>query len=120
MDKTYFIDIDGTIFPHMTANELDNVYKTDHEAKPLPGVIGFWQTFRKNDVIVITTARPYKYRQYTERNLKLLNLRYDCLLMGIGNGTRILINDVASSREINAIAHNVPRDCGLKHLFTIQ
>lgn len=116
MNKTYFIDIDGTIFPHMSAKELDAVYKTNHETEILPGVVEYWQTFTEDDIIVISTARPGKYRHYTERNLRLFNLRYDYLLMDIGTGPRILINDVTEDEPIKAIAHNIPRDGGLESL----
>lgn len=118
--KTYFIDIDGTIFPHMTAEELDDVYKTNHETHILPGVEEYWETFNEDDVIIISTARPGKYRHYTERNLRLYNLRFDYLLMDIGTGPRILINDVTDKEPIKAIAYNIPRDGGLKHLINRQ
>jgi hypothetical protein len=112
-NKTYFIDIDGTILPHMSALDLDNKYKTDHIQPLLPEVIEFWNTFGSDDVIVLTTARPYKYKKYTLNTLKFHNIHYDKLLMNLANGPRILINDVTEDEPIKAVAYNVRRNGGL-------
>ena len=116
--KSYFIDIDGTIFPHMTGNQLNDVYKTEHISGILPGVVDYWNNIiMPEDIVVFTTARPQKYRQYTERNLKFHGLRYNHLLMDLGTGSRTLINDISPEQSVKAIGINVPRNGGLEHLL---
>jgi hypothetical protein len=121
IDKTYFIDIDGTILPHLSADDLDARYKTTHISDILPGVHDYWNdVIKPDDVIVLTTARPGKYRHYTENSLRHHGLRYDYLLMDLANGPRVLINDTTSEETVKATGINVQRDGGLTHLLTKQ
>ena len=117
MYKTYFIDIDGTLFKHMTAEELDAVYLTDHISEILPNVAKYFAEISATDYIVITTARPIKYYEYTVRNLSHHKLRFTKLLMDLGMGPRVLINDITDPCDLKALSHNVIRDHGLGKLL---
>jgi len=47
--------------------------------------------------IVLTSARPEKFRKITEVQLKKTGIEYDNLLMGLFHGKRIIINDYSKS-----------------------
>ena len=47
--------------------------------------------------IVITTARPEKFRSITEDQLHSFDLQYDYLLMSMHHSKRIIINDYSKS-----------------------
>ena len=54
-------------------------------------------------------------RESTERQLREAGIIYDRLIMGIGGGSRVLINDLKPDREGDtAIAINLKRDIGVK------
>jgi hypothetical protein len=53
-------------------------------------------------------------RESTERQLREAGIIYDRLIMGIGGGIRVLINDLKSDGEDTAIAINLKRDIGVK------
>jgi mannose-6-phosphate isomerase-like protein (cupin superfamily) len=64
----------------------------------------------------ILTGRRESSRQVTEKQLSNLNIFYDKLIMGIGNGDRIIINDKKPDGIKNtAYAINVVRNQGLVH-----
>ncbi len=109
--KTVFIDIDGTVFAHQGRTTTIN------ESSPvvLPGVkdkFDEWDRLGYN--IIITTGRRESFREVTERQLREAGLFYDQLVMGIGGGARVLINDMKPhSEEPTAVAITLPRDEGL-------
>ena len=96
--KTYFIDIDGTIFKHDT-NELldgakkflDNIYEND-------------------DMIILTTARHDSEGKSTEEALAKNGIEYDMILYNLGNDERILINDTKVTGKQTAFSLNVKRN----------
>ena len=46
-----------------------------------------------------------------------MGIFYDILIMGVGGGTRVLINDLKPDREdLTALAYNIGRNKGLKNL----
>ena len=111
--KTYFIDIDGTIVPYLTNVELDNMIPMNTcEEQLLPGVKELWGTFSNEDIIVMTTARCERHRQFTEKIFSDNNLVYSHLIMDLTNGPRILINDTPDMFYKKAIAVNVRRNGG--------
>jgi hypothetical protein len=66
-------------------------------------------------MIILTTGRKEGMRETTERQLREAGIVYDKLIMGIGGGTRVLINDLKPDREGDtAIAINLKRDIGVK------
>lgn len=80
----------------------------------LPGVLD--QFKRWDDLgynIVIFTGRRESMREITEQQLKGLGLAYDQLVMGVGGGKRVLINDKKANGEETAFAINVDRNKGM-------
>lgn len=110
--KTIFCDIDGTIFAHtgsMTGILLE-------EERLLPGVQEkFNEWDGKGYNIVLTTGRKESARAHTEAALRKNGLFWDHLIMGLGGGPRVLINDIKpyNPEAPTAIAINLTRDKGL-------
>ena len=89
--KTWFFDIDGTLVRHLSNEEINSGAKE----QLLPQVEEFINNlYRKGDYIILTTARWESQRLLTERMLKKFRLNYHHLIMGIGSGERILVNDI--------------------------
>ena len=113
--STWFIDIDGTIFIHLSNH--DGV----QEDEILEGTKEFWSKIPEKDCIVLTTGRPSWWRKETEESLERFGLRYDVLLMDLPSGRRILINDAkppgSSYGNIVTVpmvfCRNVERDVGV-------
>ena len=99
--KTYFIDIDGTIFQHLTNQLLD-------------GVKEFLDNIYENDdMIILTTARHDSESKSTEEALAKHGIEYDMILYNLGNDERILINDTKVTGKQTAFSLNVKRNEGL-------
>lgn len=115
MRNTYFVDIDGTLIEH-----IDNFADiTDYKVlKALPGArerTAKWHC--EGHMIILTTARPESLRKLTEEQLNAVGIMYDMLIMGVGQGKRILINDHQFDKPYKAIAYNVLRNVdGIKHI----
>ena len=76
MNKTWFIDFDGTLVA-----QKSHMSKEDYI---LPGVKDFFQKIKKDDVVVITTAREeFEHKVRVENFLKKNNLRFDIILCGL-------------------------------------
>jgi hypothetical protein len=110
--KTIFCDIDGTILRQVPFNELD-----EYNFEVLPGAREkFREWLEAGHYIVITTARPESYRDLTMRQLGRAGLSAHQLVMGIGRGERILINNNSSNEPdvARAIAIPVAKDAGFE------
>ena len=110
--KTIFCDIDGTILRQVPFNELD-----EYNFEVLPGAREkFEEWLEAGHYIVITTARPESYRDLTIRQLGRAGLSPHQLVMGIGRGGRILINNNSSNEPdvARAIAIPVAKDAGFE------
>ena len=108
--KTFFIDIDGTLIVHK--ENLHNMILSEMEV--LPNVIEkFLEWRRDGHYIVLTTARAEGARYSTERQLSKVGIFYDKLIMGLTNGQRVLINDTKSDGVPSAVAYSITRDAGL-------
>ncbi len=110
MGGTIFCDIDGVIFSHNT-----NTWHT----KDVRILQGTWQQFdlwrESGYYVVITTGRRESMRGITETQLKLFELDYDLLIMGLPRGKRVVINDrKPGSSDDMAVAINLDRDEGMK------
>ena len=110
LPNTWFIDIDGVIFPH---NGHLNKREDEYE-KPLPGVVQFFDSLDSDDRIILCTARKEYFRQKTESSLITAGIRYDLLIMELPTGKRILINDKKESGMKTAFAINITRDSGIQ------
>ena len=110
--KTIICDIDGTILHHhgkgLDGQVLENV-------KVLPGTI---EKFREWDSlgynIILITGRKESLRDITLKQLRETGLYFDHLIMGVGGGERVLINDMKpGSSKDTAHAINLVRNEGL-------
>ena len=110
-NPTIFCDIDGTLFVYRQFVDLTTI-----KAEVISSTASYIRKHKaKGAVIVITTARPEVLRPFTELELKLNNIPYDQVVMGIGRGERILINDSDEGSTVpRAIAYPVIRNEGLK------
>jgi len=108
--KTLFIDIDGTILKHQ--HTISEVYSND--AAVLPGVVAKlneWDS--QGHKIILVTARKESTRAITEQQLRQYGIAWDQLVMGVGGGTRILINDKLEKNDVDrAVGVNVITDQG--------
>jgi len=111
---TYFVDIDGTIVKYRKFSELSTSILT-----PIQDVIDFInKSYDEGCHIVITTARPNNFELFTKQELEKLGVKYHQMIMGIGRGTRIVLNDKdPQAPEIpRAWGINFIRDQGFKDI----
>jgi len=109
--KTYFIDIDGTIFKYRKFE----TYKIQKAELLVESKVFLQQVRDLGHMIILTTARPESLREHTIFELESNNVPYDKLIMGIERGPRYLINDMDPNKPgERAIAINVKRDHGIK------
>jgi hypothetical protein len=109
--KTIFCDIDGCLIKHQ------NVY--NEEMQLLDGTIEKIKEWdRKGYRLILTTGRRESAREITERNLALVGIAYDQLIMGLGPNVRVLINDLRpeDSSIDTAESYNLVRNHGIKNL----
>lgn len=112
--KTIFLDIDGTLVLHS-----ENLSK--QITKPLTLIDGTLEKLlewdRKGYNIILTTGRRESHRVQTEKQLTELGIFYDMLIMGIGGGDRVVINDRKKNKQENtAFAINIDRNEGIKNI----
>tara|TARA_R110001592_G_scaffold188358_4_gene433543 strand:+ start:16352 stop:16708 length:357 start_codon:yes stop_codon:yes gene_type:complete len=112
--KTIFCDIDGTLLHHH-----GDLHKQMLEAPLLlqgaKEKLVEWD--RKGYNIILTTGRKESCRHLTEKQLQETGIFYDQLIMGIGGGARILINDLKpNSDKETAIAINLVRNTGVANV----
>lgn len=113
--KTIFCDIDGTLVVHR--DPVSNS-KFEDGLELLPGTLEKLMEWDKLGYrIILTTGRKESMRSITEKQLSNLGVFYDQLIMGIGGGDRILINDKKQDGTLTAFAYNLIRDKeGIKNL----
>lgn len=112
--KTIFCDIDGTLIKHYSPIETS---KPNFKAEILPGVLEKLKDWTlKNYKLILTTGRKESQREVTEIQLRELGITYDMLIMGIGRGSRVIINDRKPDGTITAESYCVIRDGGLESL----
>ncbi len=125
LNKTWFIDIDGTIVHHLSNKEIDEAIDTMGEKsflveKPIEKSVEFLGNLPNSDTVVLTTARDGRHKQHTLKMLKHLRVRYDEIMFDLRSGPRYLINDIkpvgaaGNAKPLNtAYAINVERDLGI-------
>ncbi len=113
---TIFLDIDGCIFPH--PGHPNNHLTPISEMYLLPGVKEkFNEWIMKDYKIILVTGRKECTRNETVTQLKNFGITWDQLIMGIGGGNRILINDTKpNSNENTATAYTIKRNQGMSEL----
>lgn len=110
--KTIFLDIDGCLLEH--PGGLSNIVLHHERQAVLIGVrdkLDEWEC--AGYTIVLTTGRKESMRKLTEEQLNHKGLFFDQLVMGIGGGPRILINDQKKDGPVMATAINVLRNEGI-------
>ena len=111
---TFFVDIDGTIVKYRKFSELSTATLT-----PIQDVIDFInKSYDEGCHIVITTARPNTFELFTKQELEKLGVKYHQMIMGVGRGTRVVLNDKdpENSDIPRAWGINFVRDQGLKDI----
>lgn len=113
--KTIFCDIDGTLLKHFPPGQSFYNYVTSSDNMGLVGTVDkLLEWDKKGYNIILTTGRRESMRKFTEEQLESAGIFYDQLIMGIGGGVRVLINDLKpGSDEETAIAFNIKRDEGI-------
>jgi ribonucleotide monophosphatase NagD (HAD superfamily) len=134
-NKTIFCDIDGTILRHRSPTKTgqpvtssDGVYdpyivETSMTGAPvsgklvLPGTINkISEWISKGYKIIFTTGRCESQRQLTIKELEHIGIPYDQLVMGVGRGMRVLINDKKPNGDITAMSFNIDRNEGIENI----
>ena len=110
--KTIFLDIDGTLLKHqgglsqiaaMPPVFLDGVHEKLDE----------WD--KAGYRIILITGRKEAMREITENQLRQAGiLHYERLIMGVGNGSRYLINDTNAEGGETAFGITVERNKGIR------
>ena len=112
--KTIFCDIDGTLLFHH-----GDLYKQMTEEPVLLNNVKEklveWDSKGYN--IILVTGRRESCRTQTEQQLKKAGIFYDQLIMGLGGGSRVLINDLKpNSENPTATAVTIKRNEGIKNV----
>ena len=125
LNKTWFIDIDGTIVKHLHNDSIDEAIEQSGKEsylleKPLEESIKFLNSLPESDTVVLTTARDSGHENHTVNMLNHYKVRYDRIIFDLRSGPRYLINDnkpvgaVGNDKPMKmAFAVNVERDEGI-------
>lgn len=108
--NTIFCDIDGTIFKYRQYGTYEDTFP-----EVIQSTLDYLNEEKlKGSFIVLTSARQETMIGHTMKELIRAKVPFDRIILGIGRGPRILINDMDSNLEPRAIAHNLIRDEGIK------
>ena len=125
LSKTWFVDIDGTIFHHKTIEEIDKIIsnipsKSYLAERPITSAIEFFKNLPKKDKIIITTAREKRHIEHTVKALRHFGMPFDDYLFELGSGARIVVNDIKPPGAVGnkdplktAYGLDVERDVGI-------
>ena len=113
--KTIFSDIDGTLVKHVSPFESA---KRSLKMELLPGTIKKLEEWdMKGYSIILTTGRKESCGKVLEKQLSDAGIMYDQLIMGIGGGQRVLINDTKPYGDFDtATGKNLDRNQGISKL----
>lgn len=115
--KTIICDIDGTLVKHEGGVCKAAMQDDGYEQDLLPGTLEkFADWDLKGYKVILITGRKESMRKNTESFLASLGIFYDQLVMGVGGGPRILINDRKPDGRDTAFAINVDRNKGLENV----
>lgn len=108
--RTIICDIDGCVFKHHGNGAAEQWCSADL----LPGVVDRFNEWEAESAcIVLMTARKESCRSRLEQALLRHGLFWDHLIMGVGHGERVIINDVTPQKPCSVRAINVTRNMGL-------
>jgi hypothetical protein len=98
-NKTWFIDIDGTIVKHIYDDKIDAAIEKEGDKShlletPIKVSVDFLDSIPGNDTVILTTARDSKHAPHTIKMLRHYNIRYDRILFDLRAGPRVIINDM--------------------------
>ena len=112
--KTIICDIDGTLIKH--CGDITKVEASEVEI--LEGVLDkLVEWDKKGYNVILITGRRESLRSITEEQLLRVGISYDKLIMGVGGGPRIVINDLKpDSDHPTAIAINLKRNEGFGNI----
>jgi mannose-6-phosphate isomerase len=112
--KTIFCDIDGTLLQHAGPASQQTTINNSITLPNTLEAINLWDKLGYK--VILTTGRKESLRTVTERILLENKIVYDQLIMGLGGGDRILINDRKPDIDRNTCySINLPRDKGINH-----
>jgi phosphoglycolate phosphatase-like HAD superfamily hydrolase len=116
LSKTIFCDIDGVLVNH--SGDVTEAF----DAKVLPGVVETVREWDKKGYrIILVSGRRESMRAGTEEQLIGMGIIFDQLILGIGGGNRILINDMKLNKtDPTCFAYNLVRNEGLSSLEMIE
>ena len=113
--KTIICDIDGTLIEH-TGGPYDQFTKCPVVLDGVIEKLEEWDSLCYR--VILLTGRKESMRSRTEKQLEQCGIFYDQLVMGVGGGTRVLVNDLKPNEEDpnnpTAIAINIKRNVGLR------
>ena len=112
--KTIICDIDGTLVKHQPP------WKNTSSSQKLELLTGTIEKFSEWDAkgynIILMTGRKESLRCNTEKQLSDIGIFYDQLIMGVGGGPRIIINDNKPDGRETAFAFSLKRNHGISKL----
>lgn len=112
--KTIILDIDGTLVEHAIPTDAQTFR---HTMKLLYGTIEkLLEWDKKGYNIILLTGRRESLRRQTERQLDEVGIIYDQLIMGVGGGARVLINDKKVDGTLTALCFNPDRNEGISEI----
>jgi hypothetical protein len=112
--RTYFIDLDGTLFTHRgygQANQTPPGYELPCAKEFVDALLA------RGHHVILTTGRRECLRAETVDQLNKAGIVYDQLIMGLPPGERIVINDSKSDLPITAYGLTVERNKGCVDLM---
>ena len=112
--KTIICDIDGTLVKHELPWKNTSA---SQKLELLPGTIEKFSDWdSKGYNIILMTGRKESLRVNTEKQLSDIGIFYDKLIMGVGGGPRIIINDNKPDGRETAFAYSLERNKGISNL----
>ncbi len=97
--RTFVVDLDGTLIQHN--GERGNAWNQWQEHRLLPHAVARLNELQHEGAyVVLLTGRKESCRVRLECALKAAGVFYDVLVMGAGEGERVIVND-RGARAIN-------------------
>ena len=113
--KTIICDIDGVLLKHQNKGLSDQLIGEPPLLNQTIEKLTEWDSKGYN--IILITGRRESHRNITEKYLTSIGIFYDTLIMGVGGGDRVIINDRKPNSERNtAYAINLNRNEGIKNV----